>query len=145
RPYLSRNMIDYWTRFHRTLGFWIRDYLFFPMYRWVAERWLDRADSLAFVCYFIAFFIAGIWHGPTMNFVVFGLLQAVGVSAAKLWELHLLKRHGRIGLKKYLQSSRIRIAAIVGTLHFEFFSLLFFPVDVYTAAHMLATVSRAVL
>ena len=84
QPYLSRNVIDFWTRFHRTLGFWIRDYLFLPLYKAVAERWPKRADLLAFLCYFVAFFVAGIWHGPTANFVVFGLLQAVGVSAAKL-------------------------------------------------------------
>ena len=70
QPYLSRNVIDYWTRFHRTLGFWIRDYLFLPLYKGVAERWPERADSLAFLCYFVAFFVAGIWHGPTANFVV---------------------------------------------------------------------------
>ncbi len=145
QPYLARNMIDYWTRFHRTLGFWIRDYLFLPLYKGVAERWPEQADSLAFLCYFIAFSVAGIWHGPTANFVVFGLLQGAGVSAAKLWERHLLKRHGRVGLKQYLQSSRVRVVAIACTLHFEFFSLLFFPVDIHTTVQMLQTVFRAVV
>jgi alginate O-acetyltransferase complex protein AlgI len=140
QPYLARNVIDYWTRFHRTLGFWIRDYVFLPLYKGVAERWPDQAESLAFLCYFVAFFLIGIWHGPTWNFVVFGLLQSIGVSAAKLWERHLLKQRGRTGLKEYLQSRRIRTAAIAGTLHFEFFSLLFFPVDLPTALKMLRTV-----
>src|ERR1019366_119321 len=51
QPYLARNVIDFWTRFHRTLGFWIRDYVFLPLYKGVAERWPQRADSLAFLCY----------------------------------------------------------------------------------------------
>jgi alginate O-acetyltransferase complex protein AlgI len=144
QPYLARNAIDFWTRFHRTLGFWIRDYLFLPMYKGIAERWPKRADSLAFLCYFVAFFVAGMWHGPTANFAVFGFLQAIGVSAAKLWERHILKRSGRAGLKKYLQSSRVRAIAITGTLHFEFFSILFFPVDVYTTVQMMRTVLKAV-
>lgn len=143
RPYLARNVIDYWTRFHRTLGFWIRDYLFLPLYKGLAERCPIRADSLAFLCYFVAFFVAGIWHGPTANFVVFGLLQAVGASAAKIWERHLLKRRGRTGLKQYLQSSRIRAIAITGTLHFQFVSLLFFPVDLQTTVQMFRTVFNA--
>jgi len=142
QPYLSRNVIDFWTRFHRTLGFWIRDYLFLPLYKGIAERWPARADSLAFLCYFVAFFVAGMWHGPTANFAVFGLLQAIGVSAAKLWERHLIKRSGRAGLKQYLQSARIRAVAITGTLHFEFFSILFFPVDVHTTLQMMQTVVR---
>jgi alginate O-acetyltransferase complex protein AlgI len=144
QPYLSRNVIDFWTRFHRTLGFWIRDYLFLPMYKGIVERWPERADSLAFLCYFVAFFVAGIWHGPTANFVVFGFLQAIGVSAAKLWERHLLKRSGRKGLKEYLQSSRVRAIAIAGTLHFECFSILFFPVDVHTTVQMIRTVLNAI-
>src|SRR6185369_5069735 len=32
-PFLARNLIDYWTRFHKTLGFWIRDYVFTPLFR----------------------------------------------------------------------------------------------------------------
>ena len=86
RPYLSRNMIDYWTRFHRTLGFWIRDYIFTPMYKGVAARWPARAASLAFLCYLVAFTLAGIWHGHGWNFVIFGLLNGLGAAAAKLWE-----------------------------------------------------------
>jgi D-alanyl-lipoteichoic acid acyltransferase DltB (MBOAT superfamily) len=145
QPYLARNVLDFWTRFHRTLGFWIRDYLFLPLYKFVAEGWPKRADSLAFLCYFVAFFVAGVWHGPTANFVVFGLLQAVGASAAKLWERHVLKRRGRKGLKQYLDSSPTRAIAIVGTLHFQFVSILFFPVDIRTTVEMFRTVLRAVL
>ena len=145
RPYLARNVIDYWTRWHRTLGFWVRDYLFLPLYKGIAEHWPKKAESLAFLAYFIALFVAGIWHGPTANFIIYGLLQAVGVSAAKLWERHLLKEHGRPGLKRYLESPKIRAAAIAATLNFECFSLLFFPVDVPTTLHMLGTVWRALL
>jgi D-alanyl-lipoteichoic acid acyltransferase DltB (MBOAT superfamily) len=145
RPWLARNVIDFWTRWHRTLGFWIRDYLFLPLYKGVAERWPGRAESLAFLCYFTAFFVAGIWHGPTANFVIYGLLQAIGVSAAKLWERHILKRRGRAGLKEYLQSANVRAVAIAGTLHFECFSLLFFPVDVHTTVQMLQAVWRAII
>lgn len=143
RPYLSRNVIDYWTRWHRTLGFWIRDYVFVPLYRVVAQRLPGRAEQLAFLCYFVAFFLAGIWHGPTTNFIVYGLLQAVGVSAAKLWERHLIKGGGRKRLRDYLASSKIRWAAIIATLQFECASLLFFPTDITTTVRMLGTAWRA--
>jgi len=145
QPYLARNVIDYWTRWHRTLGFWIRDYLFMPMYKGIAERWPQRAEPLAFLCYFVAFFVAGIWHGPTMNFATYGFLQAIGVSAAKLWERHILKRGGRARLKQYLQSRKVRVIAILGTVHFECFSLLFFPVDLHTTIQMFRTIFRAIV
>lgn len=143
RPYISRNVIDYWTRWHRTLGFWIRDYIFMSLYRGIAQRWPKHAEQMAFICYFVAFFLAGVWHGPTTNFVIYGLLQAIGVSAAKLWERHLINKRGRKGLKEYLASSKIRAVAIFATLQFECLSLLFFPTDLATTLHMLGTAWRA--
>ena len=127
RPYLGRNMIDYWNRWHRTLSFWIRDYIFTPLYKTIAEKTPRRAPSLAFLCYFIALFIAGVWHGSTLNWVIFGLLNGLGVAAAKLWENYLIRRRGRAGLRKYLASRRIRAAAIVANIHFACFTILFFP------------------
>jgi len=132
RPYLSRNMIDFWTRWHRTLGLWIRDYVFMPMYKAVAERWSRQTAVLVFPCYFLAFFLAGVWHGSTLNFAVFGVLHGGGVAAAKLWEVQVVRRVGRKGLKHYLASSPIRAAAIFLTLNYFAFTLLFFPHDLST-------------
>ena len=47
RPYLSRNVTDYWTRFHQSLGFWIRDYLFTPMYKALATRWSSQGRTFS--------------------------------------------------------------------------------------------------
>ena len=77
RPYLSRNVTDYWTRFHQSLGFWIRDYLFTPMYKAVASRWTAQANILVFPCYLIAFIIAGIWHGNS--------IELRGLRPARRW------------------------------------------------------------
>ena len=137
RPYLSRNVSDYWTRFHQSLGFWIRDYLFTPMYKAAATRWTSSAAMLVFPCYLVAFVLAGIWHGNSLNFVVFGLLHGFGVCAGKLWENHLIKKKGRKGLREYLASWPRRIAAIVVTLNFVAFTMLFFPVNVRTTIEML--------
>ncbi len=126
RPYLSRNVLDFWTRWHRTLGFWIRDYLFMPMYKFIAERKPRMAPSLAFVCYFVAFFFVGVWHGTTANFAVFGLLHGLGASGVKLWEMLLMRRFGRPGLLLYLESRLVRWLAIFATLHYVCFSMLFF-------------------
>lgn len=125
RPYLARNMIDFWTRWHRTLTFWIRDYVFTPLYMAIARRKPGWAPSLAFVCYFVALFLAGVWHGATWNFVIFGVLNGIGVAAAKLWENIIVAGYGRKGLRTYLASAPIRIVAIVATLHFVFVTQVF--------------------
>lgn len=129
QPYLSRNMIDFWTRQHRSLSFWIRDYLFTPMYQWFAEHWQRHAASCVYFCYFVAFFIAGIWHGSTEFFIIFGLLHGLGVSVTKLWEQFLIRRYGRLGWKHYLESQPIRLAAIALTLNFVCFAFIFFTPD----------------
>ncbi len=125
RPYLARNMIDYWTRWHRTLSFWIRDYIFTPTYMALARSWPRLAPHLVFLCYFVALFLAGVWHGATWNFVIFGLLNGAGVSAAKLWENAILARSGRKGLKAYLENQPIKWAARVATIHFVCVTMIF--------------------
>jgi D-alanyl-lipoteichoic acid acyltransferase DltB (MBOAT superfamily) len=125
RPYLARNMIDFWTRWHMSLTFWIRDYIFTPTYMGIARRWPARAAGLAFLCYFLALFLAGVWHGATWNFVVFGVLNGIGVSAAKLWENVLIARYGRPGLRRYLSSPPVRRLAQVANFHFVCLTIVF--------------------
>ena len=128
-PFISRNLNDFWTRWHRTLGFWIRDYLFTPLFKLGAERWSSHVIALSFFCYFGAFFIAGIWHGSTWNFAIFGLLQGLGVSIAKAWEMLLTRRFGRQWFKRYLQSAKIRMLAVLANFHYVCLTVLFFPTD----------------
>jgi D-alanyl-lipoteichoic acid acyltransferase DltB (MBOAT superfamily) len=145
RPYLSRNMIDYWTRWHMSLTFWIRDYVFTPLYKLLAERAPAQAPSLAFLCYFVALFLAGVWHGSTWNWVVFGVLNGLGVSAAKLWEMWLVRRGGRKGLQNYLRRPVVRVIAILATLHFACLTIVFFPANVGRSVRLLHGMARAVL
>jgi len=128
-PFLARNILDYWSRWHITLGHWIRDYLFTPFYKTGAERFPRHTQAVAVAGYFVAFTLAGIWHGSTWNFFIYGLLHGAGASAAKLWENAIIRYAGRPGLRKYLRSAAIRWAAIVATFHYTCFSLFFFALD----------------
>ncbi len=139
-PFAARNILDYWTRWHITLGQWIRDYLFTPFYKAGVERFPRHAQTLAVVGYFVAFTLAGIWHGSTWNFVIYGLLHGAGASAAKLWENIIIRRAGRPGLKRYLQSATIRRFAVVATFHYTCFSLLFFALDLNQGIRVLGNV-----
>lgn len=129
QPYRARNMIDYWNRWHITLSHWIRDYVFTPSYRALASRWPARAAAFGPVCFFVAFLVAGLWHGSTGNFAMFGLLNGLGVAVAKAWENLLLRRGGRAGLKRYMQSPGIARAANLVTFHYACATILFFPED----------------
>lgn len=128
-PWLARNPIDFWTRWHMTLTHLIRDYLFTPLYKNIVQRRPALARQASYGCYFVAPFLAGVWHGSSWNFVVFGLLHGMGVSVAKMWEESIIRRRKRAGLREYLKSPKIRVAAVVATFHFICFTFLFFPPD----------------
>ena len=145
RPWLARNVLDFWTRWHITLGTWIRDYLFMPMYKPVVEHWPKRASGVAWIFFFPAFLIAGAWHGTTVNFILFGALQGLGASAAKLWENRIIAARGRAGLKEYMKSPRIRAAAILLNFHYQCFTLLFFALpDCRDSWQLLCVAAKAI-
>lgn len=85
KPYLARNVQEFWARWHMSLGTWFRDYFYNPWLRLLGD--LTGWRSFTFVnilALFVTFIAVGIWHGPTLNFFVFGLTQAVGVVAAQV-------------------------------------------------------------
>jgi len=67
RPYSSRNPRDFWRRWHMTLSYWLRDYLYLPL-----------GGNRAYVRnILIVFAICGLWHGAGWNFVIWGLYHGV--------------------------------------------------------------------
>ncbi len=91
RPFLARNVGEFWRRWHISLSSWCNDFIFSPFivkYR----KWGNRA---AFVGIFLTFFVIGIWHGANWTFVVVGLLQGAVISYefyTKRWRLQLASK-----------------------------------------------------
>jgi alginate O-acetyltransferase complex protein AlgI len=71
-PYLSASPREFWNRWHMTLSFWIRDYLFTPMM--FASR---RRPGLAPLWLLIAMALCGLWHGAAWTFVLWGVWHGV--------------------------------------------------------------------
>lgn len=78
-PYISRNVTEFWRRWHLSLSNWLRDYLYTPI-MFSKKRWKKKAVVFAI---FLTFLICGLWHGAKFTFVIFGLLQ----GAALTWEM----------------------------------------------------------
>jgi D-alanyl-lipoteichoic acid acyltransferase DltB (MBOAT superfamily) len=83
-PYKANSVTDFWRRWHLTLSFWLRDYIYTPVL-FAKKKWKKNAVLFALG---ITFLLCGIWHGPKMTFVLFGVVQA----AALIIEM-LLKDH----------------------------------------------------
>jgi alginate O-acetyltransferase complex protein AlgI len=143
KPFLSRNIGELWTRWHRTLGLWIRDYLFTPLFKRSVERWPKFIIPSTFISYLLAFSVAGLWHGSTWNFLVFGLLNGIGIGCAKAWEMFLVRRQGRAGLKAYLRSPQLKAVAILVTVHYFCFTLIFWAHDMTESVAILKRLANA--
>ncbi|MFI5351167.1 MAG: MBOAT family O-acyltransferase, partial [Elusimicrobiota bacterium] len=143
RPFLARNMIEFWNRWHISLTQWIRDYVFMTSYKWTATRWASLKRPAGYVLLFAALFVAGVWHGSTWNFVLFGVVHGLGVAAASVYADALRARLGADGVKRYLQNRWLRRAAVLGTFHYVCFSFLFFPSDLGKTASMARAAAAA--
>jgi len=72
RPFLSPSPSVFWTRWHMSLSFWIRDYVFAPL----ASAW-RRYSWWPYVVLVISMVLFGLWHGPKLTFVVYGFYHGV--------------------------------------------------------------------
>jgi D-alanyl-lipoteichoic acid acyltransferase DltB (MBOAT superfamily) len=124
--YLARNMVDFWNRWHITLSVWIRDYVFMASYKWAAARWTAHARRLGYLLAFASLFLAGLWHGSTWNFAVFGLVHGAGVASAQIYGQTLRSTIGAAGVRRYMQNRWIMALAIFATFHYVCFGFIFF-------------------
>jgi D-alanyl-lipoteichoic acid acyltransferase DltB (MBOAT superfamily) len=125
RPYLARNMIEFWERWHITLGDWIRRHLYVPIQlAWVRRTGGRYQLGISLVSVAAAFTISGAWHGLTLPFLIWGVMHGVGVMIATLYRHVLTRRLGKKGVKAYLERPWIRVVATFVTLEWVAASLV---------------------
>lgn len=76
RPFVSKNITEFWRRWHISLSTWFNDYLFTPIT--IAQRdWGKYAIIFALIT---TFFISGLWHGAGWTFIIYGLLHGLAMT-----------------------------------------------------------------
>ncbi|MFW2365991.1 MAG: MBOAT family O-acyltransferase [Desulforhopalus sp.] len=70
-PYISRSMGEFWRRWHISLGTWIRDYIYLPL------GGSQLGEVRTQINLFIIFFLCGLWHGASWNYVVWGIYNGI--------------------------------------------------------------------
>ena len=92
-PYFSRDISEFWKRWHISLVTWFRDYLFLPVS--FAVSWKIKGEKVLFIrnelfIYFIAsaivWFLTGLWHGANYTFIVWGMIHGLFLILYK-WQL----------------------------------------------------------
>jgi alginate O-acetyltransferase complex protein AlgI len=72
-PYVSKSIKEFWTRWHMSLGTFLRDYLFTPI-AFNKRHWGQAGTVYALI---VTFALSGLWHGASWNFILWGLYFAV--------------------------------------------------------------------
>lgn len=78
-PYITQSVSEFWRRWHISLGTWFRDYVYFPL---GGSRVKSKARLILNL--FAVWFLTGVWHGASWNFILWGLLFFVFITFEKL-------------------------------------------------------------
>ncbi|MDP6977843.1 MAG: MBOAT family protein [Myxococcota bacterium] len=73
-PYTARSLQEFWRRWHMSLSFWFRDYVYVPL---VSGR---QTAARGLMALFVVFFLCGLWHGANWNFVAWGVVHGAFVA-----------------------------------------------------------------
>lgn len=78
-PYSSRSISEFWRRWHMSLSFWFRDYVYIPLGGNRGSQFATLRNLL------IVFFLTGLWHGAAWNFVFWGLFHGLFLLIERVW------------------------------------------------------------
>ena len=79
-PYFSRDIAEFWRRWHISLSSWFRDYLYIPLGGSKGGIWMKVRNI------FIIFIVSGFWHGANWTFIIWGFLNALYIMPSILFK-----------------------------------------------------------
>lgn len=85
-PYISKNITEFWRRWHISLGTWFREYVYIPL-GGNRKGLYRQIINIA-----VVWFLTGLWHGASWNFILWGLYFGVLLMIEKLFMLKVLKK-----------------------------------------------------
>ena len=126
-PYFSRDIAEFWRRWHISLSSWFRDYLYIPLGGSKAGKLIAVRNT------FIVFLVSGFWHGASWNFVVWGGIHACGFLPLLLMDRNRRHVTAIVAEDKRLPNLR-ELCQIAGTFLFVTVAWIFFRIhDLPTA------------
>jgi alginate O-acetyltransferase complex protein AlgI len=126
-PYFSRNIGEFWRRWHISLSTWFRDYLYIP----IGGSRVSKLKKIRNV--FIIFLVSGFWHGANWTFIIWGGLHAFLFIPSVLTENNR-KFVDDVKLNKFLLPSLADFLRILSTFTLVTFCWIFFRADSISTA-----------
>lgn len=131
RPYFSKNVREFWSRWHISLSTWFRDYVYIPLGG-------NRVSQLRHMSNLLTtFLISGLWHGANWTFLIWGGMHGIFQIGENLWKKYVTTRLLRIQFPVVL-----RIAGTFAAVDFAW--ILFRAPDLPTAFGIIGRIFSSV-
>lgn len=121
-PFKSHNIKEFWNRWHMTLSFWFRDYIYMRLvFFFMKHKVFKSPKTTANITYIINMTIMGFWHGVTWYYVTYGILHGIALVVNDWWLRYKKKHQKQIPHNKFTE-----IFAVFVTFNFVCFTFLLF-------------------
>jgi alginate O-acetyltransferase complex protein AlgI len=120
-PYFSRDIAEFWRRWHISLSTWFRDYLYIPLGGSNGSKWMKVRNT------FIIFIVSGFWHGANWTFIAWGALNAIYFLPLLLANKN--RKNLDVVAQEKLFPSLKNMLSILGTFLLTVFAWIFFRAE----------------
>jgi membrane protein involved in D-alanine export len=122
KPFLSGSIKEFWNRWHMSLSFWFRDYVYMRLMMFFLKKKIFKSKTAASnIAYFALFLLMGAWHGLTWYYIAYGLYHAAMICLNDGWLRYKKRRTGRARQGRF-----VRALSVAGTFHVVCVSFLIF-------------------
>ena len=116
QPYTKPNLTQFWNNWHMTLTNWFRSYFFNPLSRTLRKKKYS-AIMILLITQTSTMVLVGLWHGVTINFLIWGLWHGLGLLLQNRWSLFFKQRFPNIlGSSKHM--SVLNVLGVLFTFHY---------------------------
>lgn len=120
-PYFSRDIAEFWRRWHISLSTWFRDYLYIPLGGSKGGTWMRVRNTFAI------FLVSGFWHGANWTFIVWGFLNALYIMPSIIFKTNRTNLDV-VAKGRYFPNFREIISVLI-TFSLTVFAWIFFRAD----------------
>ncbi|BAM24310.1 D-alanyl-lipoteichoic acid biosynthesis protein DltB [Streptococcus intermedius] len=86
KPFVSRDLKEFWNRWHMSLSFWFRDFVFMRLVTvLIRNKVFKNRNTTSSVAYIINMLVMGFWHGVTWYYITYGLFHGLGLVVNDAW------------------------------------------------------------
>ncbi|HEX7503475.1 MAG TPA: MBOAT family O-acyltransferase, partial [Acidobacteriota bacterium] len=122
QPFFSRSFSELWNRWHISLSHWLRDYVYFPLSRYLLKRNPSMKNRANIILPPLAAMLAsGLWHGPNPRYLAWGLLMGIYLMAENMRSATrpALRPEQRPRWRQWLATARVMALALAAFVVFS--------------------------